>query len=221
MGSTLIPCRVLVADDHALVREGIRLLIDAHSDMRVVAEASNGQEAWEKAFDLMPDVVVMDVSMPVLGGAEATQLLRTNCPEIKVLAISAYSDDAHVRQLLASGASGYLLKKAASNELANAIRTIALGGVYLDPGVAASVIDGYIKPPNPDNISSTLSPREVEVLTMIAYGYTNKEIADKLCLSVKTVEGHKARIGEKLGLKSRADVVRYALQRGLFKDQME
>ncbi len=210
--------RVFIADDHVLVREGLRLIIEAQSDMEVIGEASDGQEAWSRIIELRPDVAMLDVSMPQLNGAQTTERLRFNCPEVKVLAVSAYGDEAHIRQLLASGASGYVLKKAASQELANAIRVVAAGGVHLDPQIAGQVVGGFVNPTGTEN-DGGLSARETEVMQLVAYGHTNKEIAAKLHLSVKTVEGNKTRINEKLRIKTRADVVRHALRRGWLRDE--
>lgn len=212
------PITVFIADDHVLVREGLRLIIEAQADMEVVGEASDGQEAWTRIRELRPDVAMIDVSMPHLNGAQTTERVRFNCPEVKVLAVSAYGDEAHIRQLLASGASGYVLKRAASQELANAIRVVAGGGVHLDPQIAGQVVGGFVNQSGNEN-DGGLTAREVEVLMLVAYGHTNKEIAAKLHLSVKTVEGHKTRINEKLGIKTRADVVRYALRRGWLRDE--
>lgn len=210
--------KVFIADDHVLVREGLRLIIETQSDMEVVGEASDGQEAWTRIVELRPDVAMIDVSMPLLNGAQTTERLRFNCPEVKVLAVSAYGDEAHIRQLLASGASGYVLKKAASQELANAIRVVASGGVHLDPQIVGQVVGGFVSQSGSEN-DSGLSAREIEVMQLVAYGHTNKEIAAKLHLSVKTVEGNKTRINEKLHIKTRADVVRYALRRGWLRDE--
>ena len=210
--------RVFIADDHALVREGLRLIIEKQPDMEVVGEAGDGQEAWMRIRELLPDVAVIDVSMPHLNGAQTTERLRFNCPQVKVLAVSAYGDEAHIRQLLASGAAGYVLKKAASQELANAIRVVSGGGVHLDPQIAGQVVGGFVNPVGNES-DGGLSPREVEVLMLVAYGHTNKEIAAKLHLSVKTVEGHKTRINEKLNVGSRAEIVRYALRRGWLRDE--
>lgn len=215
---TMDKIRVFVADDHALVREGLRLLIETQPDMEVVGEAGDGQQAWTRIRDIRPDVAVIDVSMPELNGAQTTERLRFCCPEVKVLAVSAYGDEAHIRQLLASGASGYVLKKAASQELANAIRAVSEGGVHLDPQIAGQVVGGFVNP-NRGEVEGGLTPRESEILMLVAYGHTNKEIASKLHLSVKTVEGHKTRISEKLGLATRADMVRYALRRGWLHDE--
>ena len=210
---------VFLADDHSLVREGLRLLINAQPDLQVVGEASDGQDAWRRVRELRPNIVVMDVSMPELSGAQATERIRASCSETKVLAVSAYQDEAHVRQLLAAGASGYVLKKAASQELVNAIRVVMGGGVYLDPSIAGQIVDGYVNPLTGEVGDGNLSPREMEVLMQVAWGHTNMEIAAKLHLSVKTIEGHKAKIGEKLGLSSRAEIVRYALRRGWLRDE--
>lgn len=212
------PIRVFIADDHALVREGLRLIIEMQSDMEVVGEASDGKEAWQRIREIRPDVAVMDVSMPQLNGAQATENVRCYCPEVKVLAVSAYGDEAHIRQLLASGASGYVLKKAAPQELATAIRVVAEGGVHLDPQIAGQVVERYVNSGGTET-DGGLSARETEILVLVAYGHTNKEIAAKLHLAVKTVEGHKARINEKLLLRTRADLVRYALRRGWLIDE--
>ena len=210
--------RVFVADDHVLVREGLRLIIESQTDMEVTGEASDGQEAWHRIRELRPDVAVMDVSMPLLNGSQATERVRLNCPDVKVLAVSAYGDEAHIRQLLASGASGYVLKKAASQELATAIRVVAAGGVHLDPQIAGQVVEGFVNPTGTEG-DGGMSAREIEILMLVAYGHTNKEIAAKLHLAVKTVEGHKTRINEKLKLRTRAELVRFALRRGWLRDE--
>jgi DNA-binding NarL/FixJ family response regulator len=215
----MLTTNVFIADDHALVREGLRLLIEAEPDMKVVGEAADGQQAWKQTRELRPDVVVMDVSMPEMGGAQATERILAACPGVKVLAVSAHQDEAHVRLLLSSGASGYVLKKAASWELANAIRVVAKGGIHLDPSIAGQVVNNFVNPDTGTSGDVSLSAREIEVLMLVAWGHTNMEIADKLCLSVKTVEGHKTKIGEKLGLKTRASMVRYALRRGWLRDE--
>ena len=211
--------RVFIADDHALVREGLRLIIEMQSDMEVIGEAGDGEKAWRAARELRPHVIVMDVSMPELNGAQATERILASCAGTKVLAVSAYQDEAHIKQLLAAGASGYVLKKAASQELANAIRVVAKGGVHLDPSIAGSVVGGYVNPVTGEVGDGGLSPREMEVLMLVAWGHTNREIAAKLHLSVKTIEGHKAKIGEKLRLTTRAEIVRYALRRGWLRDE--
>ncbi len=210
---------VFLADDHSLVREGLRLLIEAQQDLQVVGEAGDGESAWRGVRDMRPDIVVMDVSMPVLGGAPATEHIRASCPEVKIIAVSAYQDAAHIRQMLTAGASGYVLKKAASQELVGAIRTVVGGEIYLDPTIAAQIAAGVFDPTGDEEMPNNLSAREMEVLLEVAWGHTNMEIAAKLHLSVKTIEGHKAKIGEKLGLSSRAQIVRYALRRGWLRDE--
>ena len=209
--------RIFIADDHIVVREGLKSLINAQPDMEVTGEADDGEAAWQAASDCLLDVMVMDVSMPKMNGAQATERLKRACPNVKVLVLTAYEDKSYLRLLLQAGASGYLLKRAAAEELIRAIRTVAAGGVYLDPALAGKVVDSFIRqPPSPDAPprSNVLSKREAEVLRRIAEGYSNKEIAARLKISVKTVETYKARLMEKLDLRSRAEIVRYALQQG-------
>lgn len=208
--------RVVLADDHAVVREGLKALVNAQVDMRVVGEAADGEAACRAAKELSPDVVVMDLSMPLVNGTEATARVRRDCPDVKVLALTVHEERLYLVQLLRAGASGYVLKRAASAELVRAVRTVAAGGTYLDPSIAGTLVQGYLggndaaEPAPPDN----LSERERQVLLRIAKGFSNKEIAATLGVSVKTVETYKARMIEKLGLKSRVDIVRYASQRG-------
>jgi DNA-binding NarL/FixJ family response regulator len=208
--------RVFLADDHVVVREGLKALITAASGMAVVGEAADGLAACELVAVLRPDVVVMDVSMPGLTGAQATERLRRECPAVKVLALTVHEDKGYLRQLLAAGAAGYVLKRAAAEELVRAIRVVAAGGVYLDPSLAGKVVGGFVRPPAAGGPASggELSDREADVVRLTAAGYGAKEIATRLDLSPKTVETYKARAMEKLGLESRADVVRYAVQRG-------
>lgn len=208
--------RILIADDHALVREGLRLIIESQleSKMQVIGEATDGEQAWKLTRDLLPDLVLMDVSMPQLSGLQATERIRTSCPSVKVLAVSAYRDEGHIRQLLAAGASGYVLKHAVSKELIQAIGVVKSGGLYLDPTIAVNVAGGYVNPQPGERTAADLSPRELEVFMELAWGHTNREIAQKLEVSVKTIEGHKNKIGQKMGLTTRAAIVRYALRRG-------
>ena len=212
--------RIVLADDHAVVREGLKSLVNAEADMCVVGEAADGEAAWRAAMMLVPDVLVMDLSMPALGGAEATARVRRDCPAVKVLALTVHEERVYITQLLRAGASGYVLKRAAASELVRAIRAVASGGTYIDPSVAGSIVEGYLEsgeksePPPAD----TLSDREREVLLRIARGFSNKEIAAALKLSVKTVETYKARMTEKLGLRSRVDIVRYASRQGWLED---
>jgi DNA-binding NarL/FixJ family response regulator len=213
--------RVFLADDHAVVREGLKALINAQAGMAVVGEAADGLDACERVPELRPDVVVMDVSMPGLTGSQATERLRRECPQVKILALTVHEDKGYIRQLLAAGAAGYVLKRAAAEELIHAIRVVAAGGVYLDPTMAGKVVGGFVRRPSGESAPKSggaLSEREVEVARLTAAGYSNKEIAARLELSVKTVETYRARGMEKLGLKSRADLVRYAVQQGWLQD---
>ena len=211
--------RVFLADDHAVVREGLKALINAQSSMFVVGEAGDGLSACEQVAVLRPDVVVMDVSMPVLTGSQATARLKLECPAVRVLALTVHEDKGYIRQLLAAGAAGYVLKRAASEELIHAIRAVAAGGVYLDPSMAAMVVGGFVrKPASAAAPGGELSERETEVVQQTAAGYSNKEIAASLELSIKTVETYRGRAMEKLGLQSRAGLVRYAVQKGWLQD---
>ncbi|HZE72853.1 MAG TPA: response regulator transcription factor [Pyrinomonadaceae bacterium] len=212
--------RILIADDHAVLRDGLKALVNAQPDMKVIAEAENGRIALQKTRELQPDVVVMDVSMPEMNGAQATQRLKQICPEIKVLALTAYEDKAYLRHLMGAGASGFLLKRAAIDELIQAIRIVAKGAIYIDPTLAGKVLGSFIRQPGGGRGTPTdeLSDREAEVLRLIAWGYSNKEIANDLAISVKTVETYKARFAEKLDLHSRTAIVRYAVRQGWMQD---
>ena len=208
--------RIFLADDHAIMREGLRSLVEAQPDMEVIGEADNGRTAWRQAKELQPDVVVMDVSMPVLNGMKATTLIKRVCQNVKVIVLTVHEDQGYMRQLLEAGASGYMLKKTAADELVKGIRVVAAGGVYLYPAQAGKVVGGFIGKKGLRGAGSRtdLSDRETEVLRLVAWGYTNKEIASQLNISVKTVETHKSNVMEKLSLKSRSDFVRYALHQG-------
>ena len=208
--------RVVLADDHPIVREGLKRLLDAQPDMRVVGEASDGEAAWHAAKTLQPDILVMDLSMPLLGGAEATARVRRDCPSVKVLALTVHEERVYLTQLLRAGASGYVLKRTASSELVHAVRAVAAGATYIDPSIAGALVEGFLDAEAAAARTSEppLSEREREVLLRIAQGFSNKEIAAELALSVKTVETYKARVAEKLQLKSRVDIVRYAAQQG-------
>lgn len=208
--------RIFIADDHAIVREGLRSLVDAQPGMRVVGEAGDGQGAFQGIVELCPDVAVMDISMPGWSGPEATGRLRETCPEVVVIALTVHEDESYLRGLLEAGARGYVLKRSATADLIHAIRTVAAGGTYIDPALVDRLVAAYIETrPDPRPPSRTdLTDREAEVVRLIALGHSNKEIAARLEISVKTVESHKARALERLGLHSRADLVQYALQRG-------
>jgi DNA-binding NarL/FixJ family response regulator len=212
--------RIMLAEDHETVREGLKMIVDAQDDMEVMAVAGDGLEAVTRAQQLLPDVLVMDVSMPKLNGLKATQKLKEVCPQVKVLTLSRHADDGYVRALLGAGARGYVLKQSAPSELIHAIRAVASGGNYIDPKVAGKVIDSYSS--RTDTVrgetKDRLSDRESEVLRLIAVGYSNKEIAARLSLSVKTIEVHKANAMRKLNLTSRIELIRYAMFQGWLQD---
>jgi DNA-binding NarL/FixJ family response regulator len=207
--------RILLADDHAIVREGLKALINSQPDMEVIGEVVDGAQALRLADELDPDVAVVDVSMPEMGGAQVTERLRAARPDRKILILTIHEDKSYLRALLAAGAAGYVLKRAAAAELVQAIRAVAGGGTYIDPSLAGGVVEDFVHPePATEGTPLDLSERESEVLRLIAQGYSNKEIASRLKLSVKTVETYKSRSMEKLGARSRVDIVRYAARRG-------
>jgi len=192
--------RVLIAEDHATVREGLKLILAAQSDMEVVGEAEDGRAAIELAKKLNPHVVLMDVSMPRLNGLKATTILKECCADAHVLAVTRHKDDGYLQQVLRAGASGYILKQSPPAELIHAIRAVANGGKYLDPAVAGRIMGEYSANRSPHRASGVeISDREVEVLRLVAWGHSNKEIAARLDLSVKTIEVHKANAMKKLG----------------------
>ena len=210
--------RIMLADDHETVREGLKMIVNAQDDMEVVGFAGDGREAVTKAQELLPDVLVMDISMPKLNGLKATQKINEVCPQVKVLTLSRHADDGYIRELLGAGACAYVLKQSAPSELIHAIRAVAAGGKYIDPKLAAKIMDNYSERGPRGETKGNLTDRESEVLRLISLGYSNKEIAARLSLSVKTVEVHKANAMRKLSLRGRTDVVRYALMSGWLGD---
>lgn len=212
--------RIMLADDHETVREGLKMIVEAQDDMEVVGFAADGREAVARAQQLLPDVLVMDISMPKLNGLKATEKLNEVCPQVKVLTLSRHADDGYLRELLAAGACAYVLKQSAPTELIHAIRAVAAGGKYIDPKLAGKVMGTYSGRSGAPRgeAKGSLSDRESEVLRLIALGYSNKEIAASLSLSVKTIEVHKANAMRKLNITSRIDLVRYAIFQGWLQD---
>jgi two-component system response regulator NreC len=210
--------RVLLADDHPIMRAGIRLLLENESDIDIVGEADNGLKAVEMTQSLRPDVVIMDISMPDLDGFEATRRICQSCPNTRVLVLTMYDSEEHFFEILKAGAVGYVPKKAAPTDLISALRSVYAGGVFIYPTVARSLVNDYLRRAEGGSEQESLgglTDRERQVLRMIAEGRSNKEIADALVLSVKTVERHRANIMEKLGLHSRTALVKYAIRKGL------
>jgi len=212
---------ILLADDHAVLRSGLRLLLDAQADMKVIGEANNGSEALALAARLQPDLILLDLTMPGLSGMEALPALRKAAPAARVLILTMHDDVGYLRQALQRGASGYVLKKAADSELISAVRAVMRGEVHLHPSLTKSLLEDLL--PNsseavPADPWEELSEREQEVLTLVALGHTSAEIAQRLSLSVKTVETYRARGMEKLGLRSRAALVQFAMAHGLLAD---
>jgi DNA-binding NarL/FixJ family response regulator len=212
--------RILLAEDYEMIRDGLKLLVNSQPDMETVGEADNGRVALQLAQELLPDVVVMDITMPELNGLQTTKKLKRQCPQVKVLALTRHTDSAYLQQLMQAGASGYLLKQSTAAELLRAIRAVAAGQNYLDPALSEQVLGIFLGRHGARGASAEtkLTDREAEILRLVAVGYINKEVAARLSLSVKTVEAHKARGMEKLGMKSRVDLVRYAMLQGWLQD---
>lgn len=209
--------KLVLVDDHAVVRSGLRMLLEAQTDMEIVGEAENGREAVTLAETLQPDIILMDIMMPDMNGIEATRLVKDVAPDTAVLALTMYEDDQYFFEMLKAGASGYVPKRAAPDDLVTAIRTVYQGEVFLYPSLAARLVQGYVKQDMPDGSlpSDNLTVREREVLILIADGLTNAEIAERLGISVKTVDRHRENLMRKLNLHSRVDLVKYAIKRGL------
>ena len=204
---------ILLADDHTIVRQGLKLILSSHPDLRVVGEAANGKEAVELAAKLKPDIVLLDVAMPELNGIEATRKMVEANSRLRVLVLSMHKEAVYVREILRAGARGYILKDAIDTELLSAVRSVARGDGYISPAVSGALLSDYRK--DVTDPVDLLSPREREVLQLIAEGKTNKEIATKLNLSVYTVDSHRGKIMEKLNLHSTGELVRFAIKRGL------
>ncbi|HRE82151.1 MAG TPA: response regulator transcription factor [Opitutaceae bacterium] len=210
--------KIVLADDHAVVREGLKRLIGAESDMEVIGEAEDGVSVIDQASREQPDIIVMDISMPKASGIEATRIIKQNSPDIKIIALTVHEDRGYLQELLEAGSSGYVLKRAAGKELIQAIRSVASGTLYVDQRLVGNLISAMINRRGSSKSSiDALSDREATVLKLIAGGYTNKEIAAKLEVSVKTVETYKSRSMDKLGLRSRVDIVRIANEQGWYR----
>ena len=208
---------LILADDHAVVRSGLRMLLDAQSDMRILGEASNGREALELTRSLKPDVILMDIMMPEMNGIEATRRITSENRDTAVLALTMYEDEQYFLEMLKAGASGYVPKRAAPDVLVSAIRTVNMGAMFIYPSMAQRLVQEYGKKGTPDGstVSPDLTPREREVLVLIADGLTNIEIGELLEISVKTVDRHRENIMRKLDIHSRIDLVKYAIREGL------
>ncbi len=212
--------RVLIADDHAIVRDGVRALLALSEDITVVGEAANGQQAVELARTLRPDVILMDIAMPGLGGLEATIEIRKDSPQAKILVLTQYEDREYIRRFLKAGVSGYVLKKAAGSELTTAIRAVSRGGLVLDPDVAREAMREQVGPATSGQAAApyeALTDREKQVLKLVAEGHSNKEVAELLDISVKTAMSHREHIMQKLDLHSRTDLIRFAIQQGVIR----
>lgn len=211
--------RILLADDHAVLRDGLRVLVNGQPDMEVIAEAKDGREALKKIMEFRPDVAIVDVSMPELDGIKVTEKVKQQLPDVKVLALTAYRDRSYLDQLLRVGGAGFVLKGSPAEEVIEAIRNVALGRPYVDPKMALEIAGSYARKHVGGRTSQReITNREEQVLRLIAQGFSNKEIAAKLAISVKTVETHKANAMEKLEFRSRAELVRYAVRKGWLHD---
>jgi len=214
------PVRILMVDDHPVVLAGLKALVSSDPELSVVGEARDGRTALRMALQLAPDVVVLDISLPEMNGIELTAALRAQRPECRVLVLTVHEERAYLRQLMELGVGGYLLKRSAADELPRAIHAVATGGVYLDPAIAGKVVGGLVRNGSRAQAgeAAQLSERETDVLRLVASGHSNKAISARLNISVKTVETYKARAMEKLGFRSRVEVVRYAAEQGWLRE---
>ncbi len=212
------PIRVLISDDHAILRSGLKMLLNAETDIEVVGEATTGEEAIRLSGQLHPDLVLMDISMPGMGGIDATAEIKKHQPDVKVLMLTMHENEAYLFRTIKAGGSGYVLKKAADTELIDAIHQVIQGGAFLRPSVTKALVKDYLERVETGEARDsygTLTEREREILKLIAEGHTNPEIARLLVISVRTVETHRAHIMDKLGIHQRSELVKYALRKGL------
>jgi two-component system response regulator NreC len=213
-----MPTKILVTDDHGVLRAALRALLTDEADMEVVGEAADGAEALRMAADLHPDVMLLDITMPGLTGIEVARVLHEAQPEVRVLVLTVHEDEHLVREALQAGASGYIIKRAFDTELLNAIRAVANGDLYIHPALTRALVHEQVAPAAMPRPAGLLTRRETEVLGLIARGYTNAQVAEELSLSVRTVETHRSNMMEKLGLSSRVEIVRYAQEHGLLSE---
>lgn len=207
--------RVLLADDHTILRDGIRALLEDQDDIELIGEAEDGQTAVKMTAQLDPDIAILDIAMPLLNGLEATRQIKRDFPQVKVLILTMHENEEYIRQVLAAGALGYVLKDAAARDLLGAIREVYKGEAVLSPAITRLVIEDYLRwgDIRPDDATNGLTSREREVLQLIAEGYRNKEIAEILCLSVKTIQSHRTNLMNKLDLHDRGELIKYAIQK--------
>jgi len=207
---------IVLADDHGVLRAGLRALLNAEDDLKVIGEAATGEEVLQIASELQPDIVLLDLNMPGPGGIEVTRKLRDLVPETRVLVLTVHEDEGLLREAIDSGASGYIIKRAVESELINAIRAVARGEMYIHPSMTRALLrEREKRTPPPSGAQESLTPREADVMRLIALGYTNRQAAEELRLSVRTVETHRANLMGKLGLKSRVELVRWAAENDL------
>jgi DNA-binding NarL/FixJ family response regulator len=212
------PIKVVIADDHALFREGVRAFLSANSNVQVVGEAADGSEAIEQVKKFRPDILLLDIAMPGLGGLETTLELKKLAPEVKIVILTQYANNEYLFRFLKAGVSGYVLKRAAGSDLVSAIKAVYQGGTFIHPDMAPAVIAGYlggVAPPAQQDPYENLTDREKQVFKLVAEGKTNKEIAEILSISVKTAMAHRSHVAEKLGIHNKAELVKLALQKGI------